>query len=119
MQAGKLNRPISIEQTTQTKDTFQNVQDQWLPFDDDRADFQSLGAASFHSNWKRYAETTARFQIRFRQDIDPSIHRIVMLDDRFSPAVQTTWTITGVPYDQEGNMRELFIEVVEVKGTEA
>lgn len=119
MQAGKLNRRIFIQQTTQAKDTFNNVQDSWAAFDEDRAEFQTLGSESFHANWKRYAGTTARFHLRFRQDIDPAIHRIVLFDDRFSPAAQSTWTIEGKPYDLDGKLRELYIEVSEVKGTEA
>jgi len=117
-QAGKLNRQIFIEQTTQAKDTFQNVQNQWLPFDEDRAEFQALGADSFQTNWKRYGETTARFRLRFRQDIDPAIHRIVMYDDRFSPPTVSVWKISP-PYDLKGKQREMFIEASEIKGTDA
>lgn len=120
MQAGKLNRRIVIQQTTQTKpdDGFNNVQDVWADWSTDRAEFQALGSHSFQVNWKQYAETTARFKIRFRQDIDPAIHRIVMLDDRFSPAVQTVWKISQ-PYDTRGKQRELYIEASEIKGTDA
>lgn len=117
MQAGNLNRRIFIQETAQTKDTFNNTQDAFAPWSEDLAEFQTLGADSFHANWKRYAETTARFHIRFRQDIDPALHQIILFDDFFSPAAQSTWTITGKPYDLTGKMRELYIEVSEVKGT--
>lgn len=117
IQAGKLNRLIIFERTTQTKDTFQNVQDVWNTDFEDRAEFQALGSDSFHVNWKRYGETTARFRLRFRQDVNPAFHRIVMYDDRFSPAVASYWTIHP-PYDSKGKMREMFIEASEVKGTD-
>lgn len=118
MKAGKLNRPIVFQRNTGTKDNFQNQRELWTADFEDRAEFQGLGSSEFPVNWQRFSESTARFHIRFRQDIDSAVHRIVMVDDRFSPARTSTWDIFP-PQDPEGMMKELFIEAKEVRGTTA
>lgn len=118
MKAGKLNRPIVFQRNNGTKDNMQNKQENWVYDFDDRANFAGLGSAEFPVNWQRFSESSARFSIRFRQDIDPALHRIVLVDDRFSPAKTHTWDIFP-PYDPDGKMRELFIEAKEVRGTTA
>lgn len=119
IQAGKLRRVVIFQSRgNQAVDNFRNPQDAWANVFEDRAEFQALGSLEFQVGWKRYAETTGRFHMRFRSDVDPAKMRILMYDDRFSPAQISIWDIKP-PLDPDGRQREMFIEVVEVKGTSA
>lgn len=116
MQSGKLRRVVIFEKRTQTTDSFRNVQDNWVEDFTDRAEDQAAGGDEFHYSWKRFSESTGRLHMRFRQDIDPALHRVLLYDDRFSPPAVQILNIFP-PYDPDGRMRELFIEYNEIKGT--
>lgn len=117
IQAGKLRRLVVFQtRGAQEPDSFRNPQDVWVDDFEDRVEFQALGSAEFHTGWKRYAETTARLHMRFRQDVDSAKHRVLIVDQRFSPVSTKKFDIKP-PLDPDGRMREMFVELVEVEGT--
>lgn len=115
MRIGKMRQWLTFQNKTipGTQDNFGAPTENFTTAFEEWGAFEPLGSTEFHTAWKRFAETTARFRIRFRNDIDPDKHRIVMTFDA-SPAVQTTWDIYP-PYPVKGRPNELYIEAREIK----
>lgn len=105
--AGKYDRRILIQIKTETQSRSGAVTEDWeteTPLNVAAA-FEALGSREFPIDQKRHSETTARFRIRYRPDIDPDSNRI-------SYAGQT-WNI--YPPLTIGRNVELVIEASEVQ----
>lgn len=123
MRAGQLNQVIVIEKKLipETQDSFGAPQEDWTPDTDLMgaaqmlAAFEPLGSNEFHTAWKRFSETTARFRIRYVAGLDPDKHRITWIHDRdASPVVTSIWDIYP-PLPVAGKLKELHIEAREIK----
>ncbi len=68
--------------------------------------FEPLGSREFPAVQKRHEQTTARFRIRYRNDVDPALHRISYAGK--------AWNIHG-PIDLGGRGVELHIEATETQ----
>lgn len=76
--------------------------------------YEPLGSREFPANQKRYAETTARFRIRYKTGIDPERHRIrFTMSPDAEPVVYQTFNIFP-PLPTGGKRVELLIEAVEI-----
>lgn len=116
MRIGKLTRQrITFQRKVVVKGKFNDQKEEWVDDFSVAAAFQPVGSDEFHVAWKRYAESTARFMIRFRSDINPATHRIVMTMDWASPALNSIWDIKP-PIAVAGRPFEIYIEATEVKG---
>jgi SPP1 family predicted phage head-tail adaptor len=72
--------------------------------------FEPLGGQEFPAFLKRFAETTARFRIRFRAGIDPDKHRIKLT----IAGIVSIWDIQP-PLPVDGRKVEMHIEAREIK----
>jgi len=104
MNAGSLDRRIVFQIKTETQSRSGAPTEIWTDSVNVAAAFEPLGSREFPLNQKRYAETTARFRIRYRSGINPATHRI-------SYAGQT-WDIS--PPLTIGRNIEMHIEASEI-----
>lgn len=74
--AGGYDKRIWIQSKTETQSDSGNVTETWSNLYNVAAKFEPLGSREFPIDQKRYAETTARFRIRYRPGITER-HRIV------------------------------------------
>lgn len=118
LRAGDLRHLVLFQRKTSTVDSFNNAQENWEDDFEDWVSMEALGSSEFNINWQRFSDSTMRFHMWFRSDIDPAEHRIVVRNDRYSPARETIWDLKP-PYDPDGHQVEMYIEAVEVMGTNA
>lgn len=123
--AGKLDRLITLQllpdpnDPDAPKNDFGELTSE--PVDDIvdiRAAVESVGGREFPESQKRHVETTARFRIRYRGDIDvralPATHRLTYIEDRNArPTVVRIYNITHA--EIIGRREEIHIEVSEVR----
>lgn len=88
MQAGQLDRLITLQALTVTTDAYGGVVESWSPVATLWAQFLPGGGNEKFTAAQVYAEAQARFRIRYRDDVTPE-HRIV---DEYG----TEWDILGV-----------------------
>lgn len=75
--AGDYDRRIIVQVKTETQSRSGDPQETWTDTLNLAAAFEALGSREFPVNEKRYAESTARFRIRYRPGIDSGTHRII------------------------------------------
>lgn len=75
--AGGYDKRIWIQSKTETQSDSGNVTETWSNLYNVAAAFEPLGSREFPIDHKRYAESTARFRIRYRPGIGAGTHRIV------------------------------------------
>ncbi len=106
MQAGKLRHRLVFQEKTETQSRSGAAVETWADSFSVYGAFEPLGGREFPVNQKRIAETTARFRVRYRPDIDVDINRISHNSQ--------TWNILAVlPVD--GRNIELLIEASELR----
>lgn len=114
MKSGQLRQLVTFQSKTEVNDSFGNSVEAWSDAFNEMAAFEQLGSKEFPTAWKRYAETTARFRIRYRAGIDSDKHRIVMIfDESASPQVSSIWNIFP-PEAADGKGFELIIEASQI-----
>jgi SPP1 family predicted phage head-tail adaptor len=114
MNSGTLRHQLTFQAKTETQDSFGAPVESWTDAFTVPGAFEPLGSSEFPGVDKRYAETTARFRIRYRNDIDPDRHRIVFaMDPDASPPNESIWNIQP-PLPVEGKRFELWIEASEI-----
>ncbi len=120
MNAGSLNNLVIFEAKTipETQNTFGEPVDVWAEAFREWAAFEVVGSREFPTAAKRFAESTARFRIRYRSELgDPKAadkYRIVMTIDPYaSPVVTSTWNIQQ-PQAIGGQRVEMHIEASEL-----
>ena len=107
MGAGKYRHLLTFQKKTVTLDHGAEVPtwtDEFQEYGAYEPAFGQAGSHEFLSAMKMHAETTARFVIRWREGIDPALHRIVH-DGKY-------WDIQA-PYPPDGRYIELVIEAKE------
>lgn len=77
MNPGKLSDLIVFESVTTVTDSFGSEVETWAQAFQAYAEYQPIGSREFPVLQKRQSETTARFVIWYRDDIDPALHRIL------------------------------------------
>ena len=114
MEAGSLRTRITFRKKAETKDSFNAVIEDW---DDDSEDitdvpckYEIAGTREFQTAWKRHSESTARFKIRFIEELaenpaDTADQYRILLNDR-------SFNIFP-PYDPDQRRRQLIIEARE------
>jgi len=75
--AGAYDRRVVIQEKTETQSDTGAIVETWADLLNLAAAFEPLGSREFPVDQKRYSESTARFRLRYRSDIDNDIHRIV------------------------------------------
>lgn len=74
--AGDYRHLLVFERKTETK-VYGTTTESWAPEFEDFGAFYPLGSREFPVSQKRQAESSAKFEIRYREGIDPDFHRIV------------------------------------------
>lgn len=118
MRAGRAEHTLVIQRRQQTQadpaGQFGTPLDTWTDLYEVPGCFEVLGSREFPAAQKRYAETTARFRIRYIAGINAATDRIVMVfDPGASPIITSTWDIAP-PIPVKGKRFELLIEAFEV-----
>ena len=101
MDAGKLDRLITIQAATTTQNEFGEPIPSWSNLADVWAEYLPGGGSERFTAQQVYAETTARFRIRWRSDVD-AMSRI-LFDGK-------TWDILAVD-EFDGRRNGLEIKV--------
>lgn len=74
--SGDYRHKLVFQRKTETRDSFGSVVETWATDFEDWGAFYQVGSREFPMSQKRQAETTARFEIRYRDGINPDFHRI-------------------------------------------
>jgi SPP1 family predicted phage head-tail adaptor len=98
MEAGKLRELVAFQFKTESQDSFGAPVEIWTTVFEDYAEYQGLGSREFPLSQKRQVESTARFILRYRDDIDPALHRIQFDDKQWNIAapihdLKRTWMV--------------------------
>lgn len=123
--AGRLNRLITLQRlpdassATATKDSFGEVTgDPTTAICGIRAAYEPVGGREFPESQKRHAETTARFRIRYRPDINVQrvveTHQIAYVED-YDANTRVTRTYDIKHAAVVGRREEIHLEVDEVR----
>ncbi len=116
MKAGRLRHRLIFQSKPLPEDqnTFGDALEVWTDAFTLWGAFEVVGSREFPVAHKRFAESTARFRVRYRSELgDPKAadkYRIVFtLDANSSPIATSTWNIqTPMPVD--GRRIEMYIE---------
>lgn len=103
--AGQLPNKLVFEVMTTTRDSVGAAIQSWNRDFEVWGSFEPLGSREFPIFEKRFEQTTARFRIRYRPNIDAGQHRVIYAGK--------TWDIRG-PIDMDGKRIQLVIEAVEL-----
>lgn len=115
MRSGRAEHFLIFQTKTTVQSSFGTLVETWADAFEWWGVFEMLGSREFPAAQKRFAESTARFRIRYRANIDSANYRIVMVLDReSSPITTSTWNIYPV-VPARGKRFELLIEASEVK----
>lgn len=121
--AGRLNRLITLQRLSDgvngTKNSFGEVTaDPTNALCNIRAAYEPVGGREFPESQKRHAETTARFRIRYRPDIDVQrvleTHQITYVED-YDASSKVTRTYDIKHAAVYGRREEIHFEVDETR----
>jgi head-tail adaptor len=120
--AGVLNRVITLQSLPALdgprNDIGELTSSPTTAIENIKAVYEPAGGREFPAFEKRHAETTARFRIRYRNDIDvqalPATHQVLYVEDwELSPPVTRTYDIRHAQII--GRREEIHIQVSEVR----
>lgn len=117
MKPGELRHRLTFQRKTESRDSFGAVHEDWVDDFTIWGAFEPIGSREYPVSAKRFAESTARFRVRYidvqKRTIDPDFNRILLIfDANASPAVQSIWDIWP-PLPLDGKRFELHIEAKE------
>lgn len=108
MRAGRLRHRLVFQVKTipEAQDAFGAPKENWVDSFTVWGEFEPIGSKEFPAAQKRNSETTTRFRIRFRENIDPDKHRILFNAQ--------TWNIFPPYAMPEGRRIETWIEATAI-----
>lgn len=83
MKAGRLDDRITIEEFSITQDEFGNIVEEWVELATVWADVFTQKAEDTYSAAQNLEIRTLRFQIRYRDDLTRSSHRVIWNGDTY------------------------------------